>query len=70
MSSQAYNQVVEGDFDKHMRRTQNRPVARGAISKQTGGLISAGLALSSLGVYMQLANPSTFLVSNGIWIGY
>jgi protoheme IX farnesyltransferase len=70
MSSQAYNQTVEGEFDKKMRRTQNRPVARGAISKRTGGLISAGLAISSLGVYLQLANPSTFLVANGIWIGY
>lgn len=53
-----------------MRRTQNRPMARGAISKQTGGLISAGLAIASLGVYFQMAIPSTFVVANGIWVGY
>lgn len=70
MSSQAYNQTVEGDFDKKMRRTQNRPVAKGVITKQTGGLISAGLALSSFAVYMQLANPGALLVANSIWIGY
>lgn len=70
MSSQAYNQTVEGDYDRKMRRTQNRPVARGAINKQVGGMISAGLALSSFGVYMQLANPGTILVANSIWIGY
>lgn len=70
MSSQAYNQVVEGEFDKKMRRTQNRPVARNIISKQTGGLISAGLALSSCAIYTQLANPGTLLVASTIWIGY
>ena len=70
MSSQAYNQTVEGDFDKKMRRTQNRPVARGLINKQKGGMISAGLALGSFAVYMQLANPGTILVANSIWIGY
>lgn len=70
MSSQAYNQTVEGDYDSKMRRTQNRPVAKGLISKQTGGLVSATLALSSMAVYMQLANPSSLLVANSIWIGY
>lgn len=70
MSSQAYNQTVEGEYDSKMRRTQNRPVARGIINKQVGGLISATLALSSMGVYMQLANPSCLLVANSIWIGY
>lgn len=70
MSSQAYNQVVEGEFDSKMRRTQNRPIARNIISKQTGGLISAGLALSSFGIYMQLANPGVILVANTIWVGY
>jgi protoheme IX farnesyltransferase len=70
MSSQAYNQTVESDFDKNMRRTQNRPVAKGMISKQTGGLISAGLALSSFAIYIQLANPIAILVANSIWIGY
>ena len=70
MSSQAYNQTVEGDYDSKMRRTQNRPVAKGLINKQKGGLISASLALSSMAVYMQLANPSTLLVANTIWIGY
>jgi len=70
MSSQAYNQVVEGEFDSKMRRTQNRPMAKKLISNQTGGLISAGLALGSFGFYMQLANPGTILVANSIWIGY
>ena len=70
MSSQAYNQVAEAEYDSKMRRTQNRPVARKVISKRTGGLISAGLAIGSFGVYMQLANPGALLVANSIWIGY
>lgn len=70
MSSQAYNQVAEAEYDSKMRRTQNRPVARKIISKRTGGLISAGLAVASFGVYMQLANPGALLVANSIWIGY
>lgn len=70
MSSQAYNQVVESEYDKNMRRTQNRPVAKNIISKQTGGFISAGLALCSVGLYTQLANPSAMFVASSVWILY
>ena len=54
----------------NMRRTQNRPVAKNIISKQTGGFISAGLALWSVGLYTQLANPSAMFVASSIWILY
>jgi len=36
MSSQAFNQSMEGEHDKLMTRTKNRPVPSGKISKKQG----------------------------------
>ena len=70
MSSQTYNQVVEGEQDRLMRRTQNRPIVKQLISKNAGKAISYGLLLSSFAFYSQLANPGTMLVALSIWMGY
>lgn len=70
MSSQAYNQTVEAEFDKHMTRTKNRPIASGRVSKRDGALISAGLAAGSVGMYSMGAHPMSAVVAGGVWVGY
>ena len=41
----AVNDVADRDFDKHVKRTAQRPVTRGAVSVTEALLLGAGLAL-------------------------
>ena len=46
-ASNAFNQVIEADFDAQMKRTRNRPIPAGRMSKTTG--IQIGAALTIIG---------------------
>ena len=46
-ASNAFNQVLEADFDAQMKRTRNRPIPAGRMSKTTG--IQIGAALTIIG---------------------
>ncbi len=41
----AINDVFDADFDKHVKRTENRPITSGKISKLQGVLVCIGLSL-------------------------
>jgi heme o synthase len=57
-AASALNQVFERDFDKMMKRTENRPIAAGRMSI-SNGVLSAGI-LSLLGVsLLAVFNPLT-----------
>jgi protoheme IX farnesyltransferase len=55
-SSNAFNQVIEREFDKNMERTKNRPVAAGRMSV-TEGLI-ASFVMGIAGIFLlYMLNP-------------
>jgi heme o synthase len=65
----ALNQVLERDFDKMMKRTENRPIAAGRMSISEGVLI-AGL-MSLIGVsLLALFNPLTAFLGMVSLISY
>ena len=65
----ALNQVLEQDFDKMMRRTENRPVAAGRMSV-TEALLASGV-MSLLGVsLLALFNPLTAFLGMVSLISY
>jgi heme o synthase len=68
-SSQAINQVIEAPYDKLMKRTENRPVPCGRISKFQGSCVSFVLGTASMAIFYQYG-VSTCLTALGIWGGY
>ncbi|MEJ6004691.1 4-hydroxybenzoate octaprenyltransferase [Paucibacter sp. AS339] len=56
------NDVADRDFDKHVKRTANRPVTSGAVSVKEALLLGAGLALLAF-VLVLTTNPPTILLS-------
>ena len=56
------NDVADRDFDKHVKRTAQRPVTRGALSVQEALLFGAALALLAFGLVLT-TNASTVLWS-------
>jgi 4-hydroxybenzoate polyprenyltransferase len=46
------NDVADRDFDKHVKRTAQRPVTRGAISAKEALLLGAVLALAAFGLVL------------------
>jgi len=46
-ASNAFNQVIEADFDAQMKRTRNRPIPAGRMSKSMG--VQIGTALTIIG---------------------
>ncbi len=58
-SSNTFNQVIERDRDKVMKRTKNRPIPAGRMSVNTGLMI--GFLCATLGLYLlYLINVKTF----------
>lgn len=47
----ALNMVIESDSDKLMKRTANRPIATGKISKKNGSIFSLGISITSLVIF-------------------
>jgi 4-hydroxybenzoate polyprenyltransferase len=56
------NDVADRDFDRHVKRTAQRPVTTGAVSVKEALLLGAALALVSFGLVLT-TNPPTILLS-------
>jgi 4-hydroxybenzoate polyprenyltransferase len=56
------NDVADRDFDRHVQRTAQRPVTRGALSVQQALGLGAVLALLAFGLVLS-TNPPTILLS-------
>ncbi|MDG0831608.1 4-hydroxybenzoate octaprenyltransferase [Roseateles saccharophilus] len=58
------NDVADRDFDRHVKRTAQRPVTTGAVSVKEALGLGAALALLSFGLVLT-TNPPTILLSFG-----
>ena len=56
------NDYADRDFDKHVKRTQNRPVTSGKVAPREALWLAAGLALSAF-LLIQPLNKLTLLLS-------
>lgn len=56
------NDVADRDFDKHVKRTAQRPVTSGQVSVKEALLLGAGLALLAFGLVLT-TNPPTIILS-------
>jgi 4-hydroxybenzoate polyprenyltransferase len=57
-----FNDVVDRDFDRHVKRTANRPVTSGAVPVREALALGAVLALAAFGLVLS-TNPPTILLS-------
>jgi 4-hydroxybenzoate polyprenyltransferase len=57
-----YNDVVDREFDRHVKRTASRPVTRGAVSVGEALAVGAVLAASAFALVLT-TNPPTILLS-------
>ena len=55
------NDVADREFDKHVKRTANRPVTSGAVSVKEALLLGAGLALAAFGLVLTTNAPTILL---------
>jgi len=55
------NDVADREFDKHVKRTANRPVTSGAVSVKDALLVGAGLALLAFGLVLSTNAPTILL---------
>jgi 4-hydroxybenzoate polyprenyltransferase len=55
------NDVADKDFDKHVKRTAQRPVTRGAVSTREALLLGAALALVAFGLVLSTSAPAIML---------
>jgi len=55
------NDVADRDFDKHVKRTAQRPVTRGAVSVKEALGVGAALALASFGLVLTTNAPTILL---------
>ncbi len=55
------NDVADRDFDRHVKRTANRPVTSGAVSSKEALLLGAVLALVSFGLVLTTSAPAILL---------
>ncbi len=55
------NDVADRDFDKHVKRTAQRPVTRGAVSPNEALLLGAVLALLAFGLVLTTSAPAILL---------
>jgi 4-hydroxybenzoate polyprenyltransferase len=56
------NDVADREFDRHVKRTAQRPVTRGAVSVREALMLGAVLALLAFGLVLT-TNPPTILLS-------
>jgi len=56
------NDVADRDFDRHVKRTAQRPVTTGAVSVKAALALGAALALAAFGLVLT-TNPPTILLS-------
>jgi 4-hydroxybenzoate polyprenyltransferase len=56
------NDVADRDFDRHVKRTAQRPVTRGAVTVREALALGAALTLAAFGLVLT-TNPPTILLS-------
>jgi len=56
------NQILERDYDRHMKRTEDRPLAAERM-KLSAAVLFAGLLLLSGSILLALINPLTVMIS-------
>ena len=56
-----FNDVADQDFDRHVKRTAERPVTRGAVSAREALLLGAVLALLAFGLVLTTSAPAVLL---------
>ena len=59
----AFNMVIEADTDRLMKRTANRPISNGQISKQNGLIFSFLVSIISLAIFYIFTTPSATLLT-------
>lgn len=62
-ASVTINQIIEVEYDALMKRTKNRPLPTGKISKQEAGIFSVLVAVVGLYILYLSTNPLTVLLS-------
>ena len=55
------NDVADREFDKHVKRTAQRPVTRGAVSPREALQLGAALALAAFGLVLTTSAPAIVL---------
>lgn len=60
-ASNGFNQIIERDLDKLMKRTQNRPLVKQTISVREAFIVSLVWAIGGL-VLLSLLNPLCFFI--------
>ena len=55
------NDVADREFDKHVKRTAQRPVTRGAVQPREALLVGAVLALAAFGLVLSTSAPAVML---------
>ena len=55
------NDVADQDFDRHVKRTAQRPVTRGAVSAKEALLLGAALALAAFALVLTTSAPAILL---------
>jgi 4-hydroxybenzoate polyprenyltransferase len=55
------NDVADREFDRHVKRTANRPVTRGAVSVREALLVGAVLALAAFALVLSTSAPAILL---------
>jgi 4-hydroxybenzoate polyprenyltransferase len=55
------NDVADRDFDRHVQRTAQRPVTRGAVSVREALMVGAVLALAAFALVLTTAPPAIWL---------
>lgn len=58
----AFNDIADSDFDKHVARTKNRPMVRGAISKTNAFIFALMLSLLAFILAMCTLSLNTILL--------
>jgi 4-hydroxybenzoate polyprenyltransferase len=55
------NDVADREFDRHVKRTAQRPVTRGAVSPKEALAVGAALALAAFGLVLTTSAPAILL---------
>lgn len=55
------NDLFDSDFDRHVERTKNRPLASGSLSRSTALLVLAGLLACALAILVSLTVTSIII---------
>lgn len=67
-ASNAFNQIIEKDIDKLMKRTQNRPLPTGRFTVQTAMIIAVSFALFGLGILYYINEKSALFGAISIFL--